>query len=102
MPYGPKNIMFVSWKANNEKGNISPYLATRYLEFVNRSEYCKSVTEYELMFLNSNHSRRFDNDLAMILSIVDSNKESMDLYINFIKKLKAMCEAEPSQIRKDN
>ena len=54
------------------------------------------------MFLNSNNSRRFDNDLAMILSIVDSNKESMDLYINFIKKLKAMCEAEPSQIRKDN
>ena len=102
MPYGPKNIMFVSWKANNEKGNISPYLATRYLEFVNKSEYCKSVTEYELMGLNMNHSRRFDNDLAMILSIVDSNKESMDLYIKFIKKLKEMCEAEPSQIRKDN
>ena len=102
MPYGPKNIMFVSWKANNEKGNISPYLATRYLEFVNQSEYCKSVTEYELIGLNMNHSRRFDNDLAMILSIIDSNKESMDLYIEFVKKLKEMVEAEPSQVRKDN
>ena len=102
MPYGPKNIMFVSWKANNEKGNISPYLATRYLEFVNQSEYCRDVTEYELMGLNMNHSRRFDNDLAMILSIIDSNKESMDLYIKFIKKLKEMVEAEPSQVRKDN
>ena len=54
------------------------------------------------MGLNMDHSRRFDNDLAMILSIVDSNKESMNLYIQFIKKLKEMCEAEPSQIRKDN
>ena len=102
MPYGPKNIMFVSWKANNEKGNISPYLATRYLEFVNQSEYCRNVTEYELMGLNMDHSRRFDNDLAMILAIVDSNKESMDLYIDFVKKLKAMAEAAPSQVRKDN
>jgi len=60
------------------------------------------VTEYELMGLNMDHSRRFDNDLAMILSIVDSNKESMDLYIDFVKKLKAMAEAAPSQVRKDN
>ena len=102
MPYGPKNIMFVSWKANNEKGNISPYLATRYLEFVNQSEYCRNVTEYELMGLNMDHNRRFDSDLAMILSIVDSNKESMDLYIDFVKKLKAMVETAPSQVRKDN
>jgi len=102
MPYGPKNIMFVSWKANNEKGNISPYLATRYLEFVNQSEYCKGVTEYELMNLNFDHGRRHDDDLAMILSIIDSSKESMELYIKFVKKLKEMCEAKPSQIRKDN
>jgi hypothetical protein len=102
MPYGPKNIMFVSWKANNEKGNISPYLATRYLEFVNKSEYCKSVTEFELMNLNLFHNRRYDNDLNMILSIIDSTKESMDLYVDFVKKLREMCEAKPSQIRKDN
>ena len=54
------------------------------------------------MNLNMNHSKRFNNDLAMILSIVDSNKESMDLYIEFVKKLKEMVEAKPSQIRKDN
>jgi len=41
MPYGPKNIMFVSWKANNMKGDVTPYLAARYLEFVENNEYCR-------------------------------------------------------------
>jgi len=54
------------------------------------------------MHLNFDHGRRYDDDLAMILSIIDSSKESMDLYVKFIKKLKEMCEAKPSQIRKDN
>jgi hypothetical protein len=26
--------MFVSWKVNNEKGNITPKIAKRYLEIV--------------------------------------------------------------------
>lgn len=33
-PYSKQNIMFVSWKANNAKGNVSPKIAKRYLEFV--------------------------------------------------------------------
>ena len=34
LPYAKDNIMFVSWKANNEKGEISPYLAKRMLELI--------------------------------------------------------------------
>ena len=26
--------MFISWKANNEKGNITPYIARKYLELI--------------------------------------------------------------------
>ena len=33
-PYNKENIMFVSWKVNNEKGNISPQIAKKYLQFV--------------------------------------------------------------------
>ena len=33
-PYSKKNIMFISWKANSEKCNISPKTAKRYLEIV--------------------------------------------------------------------
>tara|TARA_R110000803_G_scaffold94069_1_gene161557 strand:- start:234 stop:839 length:606 start_codon:yes stop_codon:yes gene_type:complete len=33
-PYSKKNIMFVCWKANNMKNNISPKIAKRYLELV--------------------------------------------------------------------
>ena len=33
-PYSKQNIMFVCWKANNEKGNVSPKIAKKYLQFV--------------------------------------------------------------------
>jgi len=33
-PYSKENIMFISWKVNNEKGNISPQIAKKYLQFV--------------------------------------------------------------------
>jgi len=33
-PYSKQNIIFVSWKANNMKGNISPFIAKKYLEIV--------------------------------------------------------------------
>jgi len=33
-PYSKQNIMFVCWKANNEKGRVSPKIAKRYLQFV--------------------------------------------------------------------
>lgn len=32
-PYSKKNIMFVSWKANNQKGNISLDVAKKFIKF---------------------------------------------------------------------
>jgi len=87
MPYGPNNIMFISWKANNEKGNISPYLATRYLEFVNKSEYCKSVTEFELTKLNNLHNRRFHDDIGIIGSIVENVRHDTELREKYMDKV---------------
>ena len=90
MPYGPNNIMFVSWKANNEKGNISPYLATRYLEFVNNSEYCKKVTNFELMQLNMLQSRRWQEDVDVISCIIDDMKHDNQLRDKYIDKLREL------------
>ena len=33
-PYSQQNVIFVSWKANNMKGSISPFIAKKYLEIV--------------------------------------------------------------------
>ena len=87
MPYGPNNIMFISWKANNEKGNISPYLATRYLEFVENSPYCKKVTEFELTKLNNLHNRRFFDDIDIIGSIVENVRHDTELREKYMDKV---------------
>ena len=33
-PYSKQNVMFVSWQANNEKGDITPKVAKKFLHFV--------------------------------------------------------------------
>jgi hypothetical protein len=63
MPYGPKNIMFVSWKANNMKGDVSPYLAAR---------------------------RRFHDDIDIIGSIIDDVKHDSELREKYIDKLREL------------
>jgi len=47
LPYGKDNLMFVSWKANNEKGNITPFIARKYLEFVDKSPLLKRLTQID-------------------------------------------------------
>ena len=47
LPYGKDNIMFISWKANNEKGNITPYIARKYLKFVEDSPLLKRLTQID-------------------------------------------------------
>jgi len=47
LPYGKDNLMFVSWKANNEKGNITPYIARKYLKFVEDSPLLKRLTQID-------------------------------------------------------
>lgn len=90
MPYGPKNIMFVSWKANNEKGNVTPYVAARYLEFVEGNSYCKKVTEFELSCLNNLHTRRWGEDIDIIGSIIDNVKHDEELRNKYIDKLREL------------
>jgi hypothetical protein len=47
LPYSKDNIMFVSWKANDEKGNVSPYLAKKILEFINEKKMLKLFIEID-------------------------------------------------------
>ena len=47
LPYGKDNLMFISWKANNEKGNITPYIARKYLKFVEDSPLLKRLTQID-------------------------------------------------------
>jgi len=102
MPYGPKNIMFICWKANNEKGNVTPYLAARYLDFVENSEYCKKMTEFELETLEAKHSYRNRADIDLILDVVDHTKKSLELFNSYAIKFMEMARAEPSQIREED
>jgi len=90
MPYGPKNIMFVSWKANNMKGDVTPYLAARYLEFVENNDYCRKVTEFDLSRLNNLHNRRFHDDIDIIGSIIDDVKHDAELREKYIDKLREL------------
>ena len=39
--------MFVSWKANNEKGDVSPYLAEKMLEFIDKKKMLKIFVEID-------------------------------------------------------
>ena len=97
MPYGPNNIMFCSWKANNMKGEISPYLAARYLEFVNESEYCRKVTEFELFKLNNDYNDRFTGDVNIIASIIEEAKQEIELQHKFISKLRELVDADKAE-----
>ena len=47
LPYCKDNLMFISWKANNEKGNITPFAAKKYLQFVDDIPSLKLITETE-------------------------------------------------------
>jgi len=47
LPYDKNNIMFVSWKANNEKGDVSPYLAEKMLEFIDKKKMLKIFVEID-------------------------------------------------------
>ena len=94
--------MFICWKANNEKGNVTPYLAARYLDFVENSEYCKKMTEFELETLEAKHSYRNRADIDLILDVVDHTKKSLELFNSYAIKFMEMARAEPSQIREED
>ena len=47
LPYAKDNIMFVSWKANNEKGDVSPYLAGKMLNFIKNKKMLKIFVDID-------------------------------------------------------
>ena len=53
LPYGKDNLMFVSWKANNEKAGISPYIAEKMLGFINKSKHLKLFVEIDTATRNN-------------------------------------------------
>jgi len=101
MPYGPKNIMFISWKANNMKGDVTPYLASRYLDFVNENEYSRKVTEFELETMDHKFGHRFTTDFDFIADMIEHNRQSLELQSEFIDKFLKMIKTEPNQIPED-
>ena len=98
MPYGPNNIMFVSWKANNMKGDVTPYMAARYLEFVEGNSYCKNVTAFELSTLDYKFDNRWHKDFSLIADMIEHNRESLELQSEFIDKFLKFIKTEPSQV----
>ena len=50
---GKANIMFISWKANNEKAGISPYIAEKMLGFINKSKHLKLFVEIDTATRNN-------------------------------------------------
>ena len=56
LPYCKDNLMFVSWKANNEKGNITAYIAKKYLQIINNIPTLKLITETEESIKNVGQS----------------------------------------------
>jgi len=47
LPYGKDNLMFISWKANNEKGNITPFIARKYLELIDSRPLIKQMMQID-------------------------------------------------------
>lgn len=77
-PYGPDNIMFISWEANNKKGNVDPYLASKYLNFVNEHERAKRLTDIKSGLDIYGEERRVWDDIKTILRIADDAKAKAD------------------------
>ena len=60
LPYGKDNLMFVSWKANNEKGNITPFIARKYLEIIEQRSLIKQMVKIDEKKILNEHGEFFD------------------------------------------
>ena len=47
LPYSADNIMFVSWKANNEKGDVSYFIARKIIDFIEEKERLKLFVDMD-------------------------------------------------------
>tara|TARA_R100000388_G_scaffold68153_1_gene49291 strand:- start:222 stop:902 length:681 start_codon:yes stop_codon:yes gene_type:complete len=72
LPYSKDNIMFVSWRANNEKGEVSYYLARKMTEFIEENERLRLFVDMDTFERNNKEfdfkkyhkmRRRIDNEM---------------------------------------
>ena len=57
LPYDKNNIMFISWKANNEKGDVSYYLARKMIDFIEDREQLRIFVDMDTFNRND---KKFD------------------------------------------
>ena len=57
LPYDKNNIMFISWKANNEKGEVSYYLARKMIDFIEDREQLRIFVDMDTFKRND---KKFD------------------------------------------
>ena len=94
-PYGPKNITFVSWAANNKKSAIDPYLATKYLEIVNNNEFTRKMTNIKTHLDILHNSKKQGKFFDKIVSVVEDIKKDIDqTNESFHKIVKPLLEAD--------
>jgi hypothetical protein len=53
LPYDKNNVMFVSWKANNEKGDVSYYLARKMVDFIEDKQLLRIFVDIDTFNRNN-------------------------------------------------
>jgi len=73
LPYGKDNLMFVSWKANNAKGNITPFIARKYLELIEHRPLIKHMMQIDDDKILNKHGDYFNEVKAKekVIKLVD-------------------------------
>jgi hypothetical protein len=73
LPYGKDNLMFVSWKANNEKGNITPFIARKYLELIESRPLIKHMMQIDNDKILNKHGDYFNEvkSKEKVIKLVD-------------------------------
>ena len=73
LPYGRDNLMFVSWQANNMKGNITPFIARKYLELIESRPLIKRMMQIDDDKILDKHGNYFNEvkAKAKVIKLVD-------------------------------
>ena len=53
LPYAKDNIMFVSWKANNEKGDVSYFMARKIVDFIEEKQELRVFVDMDTFTRNN-------------------------------------------------
>ena len=102
LPYGRENIMFVSWRVNNQKGNITPYIARKYLQFIDQKSLLKKLSNMDKNNLVGDKEEWFEwidakKKITSMLKEIDATAKDVDgksFITNEFKKLGKMLSKE--------